>query len=220
MIRRLLSSALLAAAPLAGAEDPAGALLAGNRLFRGGDLEAALEAYEAGYDPARRDPVLAYNLGTTAHHLGRLPEAVLWYRRAALDRADPWAADNLAAARRELGTGEPRPPAAALWSEHRRDLWLLAVLLAWSALALLLAAGAGRGARVASVLGGLAALAFAAAEAAPALAPRAAVLLERCGGLPAGSEVWVSRGEEGRWRVAGEPPGTTCPGQALELVEP
>ena len=43
----------------------------GNRLFRAGDLPGALAAYGSGYDPAHPDPLLAYNLGATAHRLGR-----------------------------------------------------------------------------------------------------------------------------------------------------
>src|SRR5262245_59538298 len=77
--------------------DAAAALREGNRRFHAGDLEEAMEAYAAGYDGA--DPLLAYNLGTTAHHLDRLPEALLWYRRAIASDSggagNPWLRDNL-----------------------------------------------------------------------------------------------------------------------------
>jgi hypothetical protein len=204
---------------------PEEALRAGNRLFEAGDLEAALEAYAAGWGAASTpsDPLLAYNLGATAHHLGRIPEAVLWYRRAeaaALD--DPWLRENLAIARRSLGMPPegPRSP-WGLWARGGRWLALAGVILAWAALALLLAR------RRAAPVALLAGVTFAAGLLLALRGPRAAVLLEDCSAreelpqdLPAGSEVWVTPDGNGGWRVLGGPRGLRCPGPAVGLVVP
>src|SRR4029077_5808875 len=95
-----------------------------------------MRAYASGYDGGG-DPVLAYNLGVTAHRLGRLPEAVLWYRRAQpamgpLGKDDLWLRDNLELARSSLGAPERESPAWARWLARRRVLFLLGVVLAWS----------------------------------------------------------------------------------------
>lgn len=214
------------AGPLVAAPTAETALREGNRLFRAGRLEEALAAYAGGWDPRSPQPVLAYNLGTTAHHLGRLPEAVLWYRRAAPGLGgDRWLVENLARARRDLGTGAPAPPGlparlAAWWS------WLLAAgaASAWVWLALLLL---GRGAEdrlwsPADLPGLVAGLLLLSALVTPFLAPRPAVLLEPCGGgeaaLPAGAEVWGRPAEGGAFRI--ELPGTEilCPPGAAEPV--
>lgn len=198
----LLPVALGAASPAG--DDPEAALRAGNRLFRRGDLEAAYDAYRAGYRGT--DPVLAYNLGTTAHHLGRLPEAVLWYRRAeAADGAgdDPWLAQNLESARRRLAAPRHPPPVVWGWLQRRGGaLGVAAVVLAWLALGLLLADrrrsfrwAAGR--RGGGALAVLALLCWTAAWLPSAAGPRPLVFLEACpgdgGGLPAGSEAWGRR---------------------------
>ena len=106
MKRLLLSGGLVALAFLGGIRAastqtvPIDSLREGNRLFREGRLEEAREAYAAGYLPDQPHPVLAYNLATTAHRLGQLPEAILWYRRsAAVNPGDPWLQENLAGAR-------------------------------------------------------------------------------------------------------------------------
>lgn len=176
------------------------ALREGNRRFRRGDLEGALEAYRAGYSSHGHDPVLAYNLGATAHHLGSLPEAVLWYRRAmdAGNDADLWLAQNLDSARRALGA--PRLPPPTPWSlleAHRARLAWIAVGLAWLSLGLAWIArrrDSPTWARWTDVLGVSALTLFLVAVLAGALAPTPAVLLEPCGEgaaqLPAGSEVW------------------------------
>jgi len=137
ILRLLLAAAATAA--LAGfaeepaATDPLAALNEGNRLYRNGQLEAAVEAYRAGYSPAAPNLTLAYNLGTALHHLGRLPEAILWYRRAG-DSADPWLAENLALAHRTLGTRALPPGGLTGVLAPRADVlrWL-AVLGAWGA---------------------------------------------------------------------------------------
>jgi tetratricopeptide (TPR) repeat protein len=199
------------------------ALTEGNRLFQAGELERAYEAYAAGIDPARPDPLLAYNLGTTAHHLDRLPEAVLWYRRAAAGSPpDAWLADNLALARRDLGTRPTRPPLAAALRAHHRGFALAGVVLAWAALPLMLARrtpGRGPGWRWAgAVLALLACAAFGAGRLAAVRGPRPAVLLARCGALAAGSEVWVDAAPAGGWRVSSG--RAVCPAAGVGLVEP
>lgn len=110
----------------------------GNRLFRLGRLDEARETYRSGWDPGQPDAVLAYNLGTTAHHQGRLAEAVLWYRRAArLSEADRWLVENLELAREELQAPRHEPPnLPARLRGNTVWLWLLAALAGWSSLLL------------------------------------------------------------------------------------
>jgi len=226
------------------------ALREGNRRLRAGDPERAIAAWEAGWlgGGSGEEAALAYNLATTAHRLGRRPEAVLWYRRAERAGAgDAWLTENLALARAELGAGRLAAGGAGGWLAARpAALPALAAALSWLA-AGLLAAGllAGRGhapaagsaavapadrARHARRLhaAGLAAGAVAlAAWAAGALiaagAPRPAVLLAVCpaadGELAAGSELWVRPAESGGWRIAGEPRGTVCPPESVGLLE-
>jgi len=218
------------------AMDSATALAEGNRLFRQGDLDAAYRVYASGLEPANPDPLLAYNLATTAHHLDRLPEAVLWYRRAAaVLPPDAWLAENLALARRALGTDEPAISAASapvlgVLGEHRHRLSVAGIVLAWAVLPLLIAGSRKRSsqrarARVwmasAAAVAVLAAACFAAGQLPGRLGPRAAVLLAPCGGLPAGSEVWVRAIEGGGgWLVTGVAArsGPACPSDAVGLV--
>jgi tetratricopeptide (TPR) repeat protein len=221
-----------AAAAAPPSSDPAAAALAaGNRLARNGDLEEALRAYAAGYSGRHPlDAALAYNLGTTAHHLGRLPLALLWYRRAAAaGDDDPWLQDNLALARRSLRAAEPspaQPPPPPAWTRARRILPLAAVLLSWAALpALALPADPER--RRARLLAGLAvlvAISLGAGGLAAALAPRAAVLLAACPGtageIPPGAEVWVTPASSGAWHLSQAPNAPACPRAAVGLIEP
>jgi tetratricopeptide (TPR) repeat protein len=201
---------------------PSTALEEGNRLFREGDLEAALAAYAAGYgrgDP-ELDPVFAYNLGATAHHLGRLPEALLWYRRAqSAGDEDPWLRDNLDLVRRALGTPPGGVPSAwGFWAETSRWLLLAGVVLAWGTLGLLLLRPRRRLLAPAALLS---CGAFAAGLLLDLRGPRAAVLLQGCpeeeDALPAGSEVWVLPAEGG-WRVLGQDRDVRCPREAVGLV--
>ncbi len=205
------------------------ALREGNRLFRRGDLEAALEAYRAGYHGD--DPVLAYNLGTTAHHLGRLPEAVLWYRRAEemAGDGDLWLTQNLADARRALDAVHLAPPAPwGLLEAHRHRLAWFAVGLAWLSLGFLLAARrrtSRRALRTADCAGILALVLFSTAVLSASLAPTPAVLLEPCGSgdsrLAAGSEVWGRADHGDSFHV--ELPGGTelpCPMASVGQVQP
>ncbi len=221
--------ALLVASALAAAE-PTGsraALRRGNRLYRQGDLAGAAAAYRAAADQG--DPLLAYNLATTLHHLGDLPEAVLWYRRAATGLGpDPWLEQNLARARADLASAGARrlgPP--RLLAPILRRPWLPAALgagCAWAALLVLLFASAGSGRRWRRPrrwAGGLLAcgLALWAGELALArLGPRPAVLLGACGELPAGSEAWVMPESGGRLRVLAAE--ESCERDAVGLVEP
>ena len=214
------------------------ALAAGNRLVRDGRLEEALNVYAAGYaGTGSPDPVLSYNLGAVAHHLDRLPEALLWYRRAEIGvrgtdpelRAD--LSDNLELAHRSLeslGVPPGEPPASwRLWIEHREHLPLVGVVLSWCALPLLALRPGIRG-KVLMPLAVLSGLAFAAAFQPRLLlaGPRPAVLLQPCpttdAGLPAGSEVWVTPDGPGNWRVARRDAGRElrCPGEAVGLVLP
>jgi tetratricopeptide (TPR) repeat protein len=191
----------------------------GDRLAVAGKLEAALEAYAAAYSAAERDTLAAYNAGTLALQLGRLPEAVLWLRRAQAGAAepDPWAAENLAAARRLLGL--PDRPVARPWSlAERAAPWLGwgAAALAWGGLGLGLATRRTRG--------GLAVLAasallFVAGQALSRWGPREAVLLRACPGLSLspGSEIWVFPGAESV-RVLGPGGSSRCPAGSLGLV--
>lgn len=204
---------------------PAAALETGNRLFAEGELEEAMRAYAAGYGRGNRDldPLLAYNLGATAHHLGRLPEALLWYRRAeAAGSQDPWLRDNLELVRRALGAPpEGVPSGWGFWVENSRWLALAGVALAWAALAVLLFSRQDRPRRLAPVAL-LSCAAFAAGLLLDLRGPRAAVLLEGCpkrgDGLPAGTEVWVLDAGES-WRILGDDRNLDCPGGTVGLVE-
>jgi hypothetical protein len=221
----LLALLLGAATPsLAAPPDPLAALAEGNRHAEAGKLDQAAAAYLQGYDPAAVHPTLAYNLGSTLHQLGRLPEAILWYRRAApagQAGADPWLEDNLLLARRTLGSQNAGHPDG--WAELRRQAGLLtvvAVALSWLAAALFLLAPRRRG----LALAGLAAAVLLAGAAwlSHGRGAREAVLLADCatgaGSLPAGSELWVARDGAG-FRVAGSR-DATCPAAAVALVHP
>jgi len=170
----------------------------GNRLFRLGRLEEALAVYRAGWDPKHPHAVLAYNLGTAAHHLGRLPEAVLWYRRAAaVSEGDLWLTENLERARESLAAPRPGPPGLlARLVGHTAGLWILAAVAGWIGLLLQMTGlahpeGASRW-RPADGLVVITLVLAAAALVIPRLAPEPAVVLEACGdgALPAGAEVW------------------------------
>ena len=205
----------------AGGADPRTALAEGNRLFRVGRIEAAVEVYESGYSPRAPHPTLVYNLGTALHHLGRLPEAILWYRRAA-GSDDPWLAENLWLARRGLGT-QTLPPGGPLgWlAEHGGGLRLAAIAVAWGTLVFLIAVprfplwGLVVSAAVAGSL-------YAGAAGIERWGPRPAVVLADCyseaGELPAGSEAWVVPLADGRFRVSGS--GSVCDREAVALVFP
>lgn len=202
--------------------DPLTALQEGNRLFRNGQIEEAAAAYRAGYTPEEPHPTLLYNLGTALHHLDRLPEAVLWYRRAA-GSDDPWLQENLWLARRALGS-QPLAPGGFLgWlTASRYAFYLAAIVVAWTGFLLLVAvprlppsAWAG--------IGALALTLFVTAVGTERWGPRPAVLLESCqtphGELPPGSEIWVRRLADGQWRLSGSSEAV-CPASALETLAP
>jgi hypothetical protein len=222
----------------AGAEAASRAALElGNRLVRDGDLDGALAAYAAGWRAGHggdSDGLLAYNLGTTAHRAGRLPEALLWYRRsAALRPRDPWLADNLALVRAELAAPRQAPPGAlARLAASRGRLAAAATAAAWLALALLALRPRLEGRRgVATPVArwgwapvAAAALAlWCAGPLAAVGAPRPAVLLADCAGasgmVPAGAEVWVRRDGGRGWALAG-PEGPACPASAVAPIGP
>lgn len=235
----LAATAALGAPPTV---DPGAALREGNHLFRGGDLDKALEAYAAGWNG--EDPVLAYNLGTTAHHLGRLPEALLWYRRArraetGLDD-DPWLRDNLRLVREQLRAESPVPAETAGWrawafwmdfwmDDRPRLLYLVypGIALAWATLLLLvLPVPPPLRRRAVAPAALVSCLAFSAGMLLPRIGARPAVLLEDCkgaaGGLPAGSEIWAAPAPDGGWRILGgrREKGLRCPAGAVGLVDP
>jgi tetratricopeptide (TPR) repeat protein len=203
--------------------DPDGALRKGNRLFEEGKLEEAMSVYAAGYGrgAADLDPLLAYNLGTTAHHLGRLPEALLWYRRAeASAHRDPWLEDNLAILERSLGAADRPAPGWAAWADAGRWLSMTSVVLAWAALALLASGRRVRRLLVPAAL--LSCAAFGGGFLLDRKGPRPAVLLESCPAgtesLPAGTEILVLPDGQG-WRVLGQT-DLRCPDPAIGLVKP
>lgn len=219
---------LSGAAPDGAAAQSAIALEAGNRLFAEDDLEGALEAYGDGWSGSAspEDAVLAYNAGTSALRLGRLPEALLWLRRAeAAAPGDPWVRDNLAMARDALSLPPPEPPLPwSVWARYGPWAALGGIVLAWTACGLL-ALGRRPQPRWLAAFAVLSLTLFAAGLAAGRIGPRPAVLLEPCPlapaakeGLPAGSEVWVRPAREG-WRVEGRD-GLLCPGPAIGLVAP
>jgi hypothetical protein len=178
-----------------------------------------MAAYAAGWR-ASRAPVLAYNLGATAHQLGRLPEALLWYRRAAEALpGDLWLRDNLALARRALGPPPAPPPGPwALLAAQRDRLRWAGVGLAWTALPLaLLRRRAARGAAAAA--GALAVAAFVLGSWLAAAGPQAAVLVDDCGELAPGAEIWV-RPADGGFRVLGAPAVLRCAASAVGRVGP
>lgn len=218
----LLPLLLGLAAPLP--PDTAAALREGNRRFHAGDFEGAIAAYAAGYDGA--DPLLAYNAGTAAHHLERLPEALLWYRRAAATQTgDPWLRENLELVRgqlRDAGARDETETAWSFWMDHRRRLVEIGLLLAWAALPAVLLPRSPRVRRAAVVAVALAAGApFAAGLWLGRSGPRAAVLLQDCAGpaakLPAGSEVRVFPMDGRGWRIPA--PDLVCPAAAVGLVD-
>ncbi|RMH20168.1 MAG: hypothetical protein D6696_08760 [Acidobacteria bacterium] len=206
------------------AGDPVAALNEGNRLFRDGRLEEAAAAYEAGWDPASPHPTLAYNLGTTLHHLDRLPEAILWYRRAGDAAPDPWLEENLWLARRTLGSQVlPAGGVEGLISRHRQALRLAAAAVAWLVLGLLVALPR-TPAWVLVLLAALAASLYAGAGLAERFGARPAVLLADCstpaGDLPAGTEAWVRPLAGERYRIVARSADAVCPAPAVALIEP
>lgn len=215
---------LLAGAP-AGAADT-GALEAGNRWFEKDDLETALEAYAEGWtgDGSPLDAALAYNAGTAALRLGRLPEALLWFRRAqAAAPRDPWVRDNLATARASLG--HPPPEAPLPWRlllQHGSWAACGGIALAWVTFGLIALRKPPRPVWL-SILAVLSCAVFAAGLLAGRIGPRPAVLLEPCPdartGLHAGREVWVLADGDG-WRIVEEGRDLACPAGAVGLVEP
>ena len=202
--------------------DPQEALVEGNRLFREGQLEEALDAYRSGYSPDLPHPTLLYNTATTLHHLDRLPEAILWYRRAQ-STDDAWLAENLWLARRSLGS-QPLPAGGLFgWLGGRTVLLkLVAVLISWITLVLLVAWGRAPAWLPASAFA-LAALLYVGALGVERWGPHPAVLLEECvtsaGEVPAGTEAWVSRTADGGWSLSGTS-GAVCPPESVELIFP
>lgn len=207
--------------PPSEARQTALALAEGNRHFRDGRLEDALASFRQGYLPSNPHPTLVYNLATTLHHLDRLPEAILWYRRAAESR-DPWLEENLWLARRSLGS-QVFPPGGLLGhlSRHGETLRWLAVACAWTGLLFLVFARFGSWPVVACAA--LSALLYLGALGIEHWGPRPAVLLSDCsspmGDLPAGTEAWVRPAPGGGWQISGAV-GVVCPDENLDLVTP
>lgn len=208
--------------PLGEITGPLEALNEGNRLFRNGQLDDALEAYRSGYRPKTPHPTLVYNLATTLHHLDRLPEAILWYRRGASSE-DPWLEENLWLARRGLGS-QILPPGGL--SGHLAHLSPIlrgsAIALAWLSLLGCLA-WRSMPLWILPTAASLAILLYACAFGVERWGPRPAVLLTDCstaaGDLPAGTEAWVTPVVNGSWKISGVE-GASCSGESLELVFP
>lgn len=230
LLRKLLTvlaSVLVAVVAIAATEDLSevdsqAALNEGNRLFREDQLEAAAEVYRSGYSPAAPHPTLLYNLGTTLHHLGHLPEAILWYRRANLTE-DAWLEENLWLARRSLGSQQLPPGGVLGWlGNHSGLLQGLAIAFSWTTLLLLIAWPRTplwlplSGALLAAAL-------FASGLAVERWGPHPAVVLEDCssaaGDVPAGTEAWVRRRADGGWSLSGST-GMVCPPESAELLFP
>ncbi len=204
--------------------DPQAALGDGNRLFRDGRFEAAVATYVEGYSKDAPHPTLLYNLGTALHHQGRLPEAILWYRRAAESGAgDPWLEENLWLARRGLGSQKLPPGGSWGWLSRRSDgLRLAAIATAWITLLLVVASSKipNRTVVAAALLAGSF---YGSAAAIERWGPQPAVVLRDCftaaGELPAGTEAWVRPAAGGGWRISGSG-DAACPAEAVELVLP
>jgi hypothetical protein len=203
------------------------ALAEGNRRFERDEIEAALEAYARGWkgDGSRTDGilagVLAYNAGTCALRLGRLPEALLWYRRAETAiPGDPWLRDNLDHTRRALGDPPVEAPAWGKWLSSRILFAVLGVALSWAGLLLiLLVRHPPRG--LLALLALLACGCFVAGMLPERAGPSGdAVLLLPCGNLPAGSEVWVRPLDGGGWGIVGPRDSPRCPAEAVGLIGP
>ena len=219
----LLTLAALAGAPAAAQSDQVAALREGNRLFREDRIEEAFDAYQAGYDAAAPHPVLSYNLGTAAHRLDRLPEAILWYRRAAaVNPGDPWLRENLESARATLGLQPyPAPGIASAISRNAQWLYLLAALIAWGGAGLWLARSRAPLRPVVTLLV-VALVVYGVAWIAGRSTPRAAVVLSECtgrdGDLPAGSEVWIASHNDGTVEIAAGGLQIACPAEAVRPV--
>lgn len=201
--------------------DPQTALQEGNRLFGDGQLEAAVDAYRSGYRPGIVHPTLAYNLGTALHHLDRIPEAILWYRRGA-DTDDTWLQENLWLARRTVGSQAlPAGSWLASWVPRASGLRLAAIGLAWLGLALLIVST-----RIpwwtALTAGLLGAALYLSAHGLERWGPAQGVLLQSCaseaGELPAGTEAWVHRRSDDSWSVLSGGARLNCPSESIELV--
>lgn len=219
----VLTVAVLTGTRAAAQSEQVAALREGNRLFREDRIEEAFDAYQAGYDAAAPHPVLSYNLGTAAHRLDRLPEAILWYRRAAaVNPGDPWLRENLESARATLGLQPyPAPGIAAAISRHTRWVYLLAALIAWTGAGLWLARSRAPLRPVVSLLA-VALVVYGIAWIAGRSTPRAAVVIAECtgrdGDLPAGSEVWIASHDDDTVEIAAGGLQIACPADAVHPV--
>ncbi len=223
-IKLAILAAVAGALPASAQINQISALREGNRLFREGRVEEAHEAYLRGYDINVPHSILFYNLGTTAQHLGRLPEAILWYRRAeSLSPRDPWLQENLEIARDTLGL---RPYSAPGFSggivRNARALYYLSALLAWGGALLWLVRGR-HPPLVPLILLGSGLLVYAGTLLASQSAPAAVVLIEDCastaGDLPAGSEVWVVRSGAATIEVAAGQLSLQCKLEAVAWLQ-
>jgi len=129
--------------------DPARLLAEGNQAYTGGDLEIALQRYQAVLAAGINDPVLHYNLGNAYARHGELGRAILCYVRAQqLAPRDEDIRNNLAWVRshtrdQELAPGDLPPLVKILagfitalsldeWSTLLViAVWLLCGLLGW-----------------------------------------------------------------------------------------
>lgn len=205
--------------------DPQDALRRGNRAFREGRLDEALDLYSAGYRPGHR--LLAYNAGTTAHHLDRLPLALLWYRRAAREGDDDvWLRSNRALVREQLAAPRHAPPGPwELLTRLAPWLSLLGVTTAWAAWLVARRRTAPRPRHLPEGLLVLAGLLVATGWVLPRRAPHPLVLLAPCddseGVLPAGTETWgrPAADHPDTYIVATPEGGYRCPATGVGEVD-
>jgi hypothetical protein len=214
--------AIVGALPAHTQVDQVSALREGNRLFREGRVEEAHAAYLRGYDATLPHSVLFYNLGTTAQHLDRLPESILWYRRAeSISPRDPWLQENLGAARDTLGLRPYAPPGfAGSISRSARTLFYLAAAMVWGGV-LLWFIRSRHPLLIPMVLVVSGMVVYAGTMIATRWAPAPAVLISDCasgnGDLPAGSEIWIVRASTDTIDVAAGQLVLQCP---LETAAP
>ena len=118
---------------------------AGNRLYQGGDFEAARDAYLQVYDAGLESGVLYYNLGNAYFKTGDLARAILNYERAArLLPRDQDVRANLALARSL--TPDEIMPLPRFWLLSAFDWWLELIpraALIWFVAVAYLVGGAG-----------------------------------------------------------------------------
>lgn len=105
----------------------------GAEAWEGGDIEAAIQAWQPSVDAGWGSGRVKFNLGNAYYRRGDMPRAIAYYRAAAVYRPrSPGVSHNLALARSELD-GVPDPAAGgSLWMRILTpgELGILGLLLA------------------------------------------------------------------------------------------